>query len=64
MLAPAAGWLVAVILLSTGRPEGDFAFAAGFGPLVYLLGGALVAVICATMSRLPQPGARSGRLGK
>ncbi|MET9483873.1 DUF6113 family protein [Streptomyces sp. NPDC006638] len=62
--APAAGWLVAVILLSIGRPEGDGAFAAGLGPLVYLLGGMVVAVICATMSRLPQPGSKSGRLGK
>jgi hypothetical protein len=62
--APALGWLVAVILLSLGRPEGDAVFSGGLGPLVYLLGGALVAVICATMSRLPQPGAEPGRLGK
>lgn len=62
--APAAGWLIAVILLSMGRPEGDGTFAAGIGPLVYLLGGMVVAVICATMLRLPQPGAKSGRLGK
>lgn len=62
--APAAGWLIAVILLSMGRPEGDGVFAAGIGPLVYLLGGMVVAVICATMLRLPQPGTKSGRLGK
>ena len=62
--APAAGWLIAVILLSMGRPEGDGVFAAGVGPLVYLLGGMVVAVICATMLRLPQPGTKSGRLGK
>ncbi|MFJ2113328.1 MULTISPECIES: DUF6113 family protein [unclassified Streptomyces] len=62
--APATGWLGAAILLSTGRPEGDAAFSAGIGPLVYLLGGMLVAVMCATMSRLPQPGAQSGRIGK
>lgn len=62
--APAAGWLAAAILLSMGRPEGDAAFSAGIGPLVYLLGGMVVAVMCATMSRLPQPGARSGRLEK
>lgn len=62
--APALGWLAAVILLSIGRPEGDGVFAAGVGPLVYLLGGMVVAVICATMSRLPQPGPKSGRLGK
>src|SRR5215470_18953689 len=34
--AAAAGWLVSVILLSMGRPEGDGAFAAGVGPFVYL----------------------------
>ncbi|MFI5753684.1 DUF6113 family protein [Streptomyces sp. NPDC051569] len=62
--APAAGWLAAAILLSTGRPEGDGIFAAGAGPLIYLFGGMVVAVICATMSRLPQPGVKSGRLEK
>ncbi|WP_329382069.1 DUF6113 family protein [Streptomyces sp. NBC_01716] len=62
--APAAGWLIAVIVLSLGRPEGDGVFDAGLGPVVYLLGGALVAVMCATMSRSPQPGQESGRLGK
>jgi hypothetical protein len=62
--APAAGWLIAAIGLSTGRAEGDAAFSAGIGPLVYLLGGMVVAVMCATMSRLPQPGTKSGRLGK
>ncbi|MEU3185244.1 DUF6113 family protein [Streptomyces sp. NPDC006923] len=62
--APAAGWLVAAVLLSIPRPEGDAVFAAGLGPLVYLLGGMVVAVMCATMSRLPQPGTKSGRLGK
>ncbi|MET4927109.1 DUF6113 family protein [Streptomyces sp. PSRA5] len=62
--APAAGWLIAVIVLSLGRPEGDGIFAAGLGPVVYLLGGAVVAVMCATMSRSPQPATESGRLGK
>ncbi|WP_046497984.1 DUF6113 family protein [Streptomyces odonnellii] len=62
--APAAGWLIAAVLLSTGRPEGDAAFSAGVGPLIYLLGGMALAVMCATMSRLPQPGTESGRLGK
>lgn len=62
--APAAGWLVAVIVLSLGRPEGDQAFGGGLGPVVYLLGGAVVAVMCATMSRSPQPATESGRLGK
>ncbi|MGW7367095.1 DUF6113 family protein [Streptomyces sp. NPDC054841] len=64
VLAPAAGWLVAVLLLSAGRPEGDGVFAGGLGEIVFLLGGMVIAVMCATMSRLPQPGGSSGRLGK
>jgi hypothetical protein len=64
VVAPAVGWLAAIVLLSIGRPEGDGAFAAGIGPLVYMLGGMAVAVMCATMSRPAQPGGGPGRLGK
>ncbi|UUN29006.1 DUF6113 family protein [Streptomyces sp. FIT100] len=63
VLAPAGGWIVAVLLLSAGRPEGDGLFAGGLGEIVFLLGGMAVAVICATMTRLPQSGASDGRLG-
>ncbi|MFE7773885.1 DUF6113 family protein [Streptomyces sp. NPDC057445] len=56
VLAPAAGWIVAVLLLSAGRPEGDGLFAGGVGEIVFLLGGMAVAVMCATMPRSPQPG--------
>ncbi|GGT40150.1 DUF6113 family protein [Streptomyces purpureus] len=63
-LTPAAGWLVAIILLSMGRPEGDGVLAGGLGDLLYLLGGMALAVICATMSRSPQPGGLPGRLGR
>jgi hypothetical protein len=52
-VVPAGVWVVCVILLSTTRPEGDFLFAAGVGPYLYLLGGALSAVICATLPQLP-----------
>ncbi|GAA3375143.1 DUF6113 family protein [Streptomyces sannanensis] len=62
--APAAGWLIAVMLLTSSRPEGDFVFGAGIGSYVYLLGGMVVAVICATMPQVPQPGEDSARLGK
>ena len=62
-VSSAAGWLAAIVVLSTGRPEGDGVFAAGIGPLVYMLGGMAIAVICATMSRLSQPGGGPGRLG-
>ncbi|MFD7443577.1 DUF6113 family protein [Streptomyces sp. NPDC059909] len=63
VVAPAAGWIVAVLLLSAGRPEGDGLFAGGVGEIVFLLGGMVIAVICATMARLPQPGSHTGRLG-
>lgn len=53
---PAAVWLVCVLLLSTSRAEGDFLFAAGVGPYVYLLGGAVSAVICATLPPAPASG--------
>ncbi|MEE1756378.1 DUF6113 family protein [Streptomyces sp. SP18CS02] len=58
VVAPGAGWLVAVVVLSFGRPEGDGVFGGGIGEMVYLLGGMAVAVMCATMSRTPQPGGR------
>jgi len=53
---PAAVWLLCVLLLSTSRAEGDFLFAAGVGPYVYLLGGAVSAVICATLPPAPPSG--------
>ncbi|MGW5781350.1 DUF6113 family protein [Streptomyces sp. NPDC003863] len=51
----AGGWLVAVILLSVGRPEGDGVFGGGTGELIFLFGGMAIAVMCATMPRLPRP---------
>ncbi|WP_438291875.1 DUF6113 family protein [Streptomyces sp. HUAS TT7] len=62
--APAAGWLVAVILLTASRPEGDFVFGAGAGSYVFLLGGMVAAVICATIGGFAQPGGQAARLGK
>lgn len=53
--AAGAGWLVAIVLLSLGRPEGDGVFGGGIGELVYLFGGMAVAVMCTTLSRLPRP---------
>jgi hypothetical protein len=55
-VAPAAGWMVAVILLTASRPEGDFLFGAGAGSYLFLLGGMTVAVICATLARGRQTG--------
>ncbi|MFG2717489.1 DUF6113 family protein [Streptomyces sp. NPDC048416] len=62
--APAAGWLVTVILLTASRPEGDFVFGAGIGSYVFLLGGMAGAVICATIGGFTQPGGPATRLGK
>ncbi|MEV0318785.1 DUF6113 family protein [Streptomyces sp. NPDC050658] len=63
-VAPAAGWLVAVMLLTATRPEGDFLFGAGLGSYAFLLGGMAVAVMCATLGQRPQPGGPAARLGK
>ncbi|GAB1337647.1 DUF6113 family protein [Streptomyces sp. E-15] len=63
-VAPAAGWIVAVILLTTTRPEGDFLFGAGGGSYLFLLGGMALAVICATVGAGRQPGSGSARLEK
>ncbi|GGW19319.1 DUF6113 family protein [Streptomyces capoamus] len=63
-VAPAAGWIVAVVLLTTTRPEGDFLFGAGGGSYLFLLGGMALAVICATVGAGRQPRGGGARLGK
>ncbi|MEU8772700.1 DUF6113 family protein [Streptomyces sp. NPDC048606] len=46
----AAGWFLSYVLLGVPRPEGDFLLgSSGIGMYAYLLGGSIVAVICATM---------------
>ncbi|MEV0093610.1 DUF6113 family protein [Streptomyces sp. NPDC050738] len=62
--APAVGWLLAVMFLTSTRPEGDFVFGAGTGSYLFLLGGMIVAVICATLAKLPQAPGGSARPGK
>lgn len=52
--APGLGWTFTVLLLTTARQEGDFLFGAGIGSYVFLLGGMLAAVMCATIA-LPTP---------
>ncbi|MFI0237299.1 DUF6113 family protein [Streptomyces sp. NPDC016845] len=63
-LAPAGGWVLAVLLLTASRPEGDFLFGAGIGSYLFLLGGMVVAVMCATLGLSRQPAASAARLGK
>ncbi|WP_425829938.1 DUF6113 family protein [Streptomyces fractus] len=63
-VAPAAGWVLTVILLTASRPEGDFLFGAGAGSYLFLLGGMAVAVMCATFWLPGQPPAPTARLGK
>ncbi|MEV6791068.1 DUF6113 family protein [Streptomyces sp. NPDC051320] len=62
--APALGWLIAVILLTATRPEGDFVFGAGVGSYVFLLGGMVAAVICATLRTPAWSASGSARPGK
>ncbi|MFE4304463.1 DUF6113 family protein [Streptomyces sp. NPDC056891] len=55
VVAGGLGWLLAVILLSFGRPEGDGVFGGGVGELLFLFGGMAIAVMCTTLARLPRP---------
>ncbi|MFP3988121.1 DUF6113 family protein [Streptomyces sp. E11-3] len=64
VFAPAVGWLLAVVVLTVSRPEGDFVFAAGLSTYLYLLGGIGVAVMCATVWLPRQPAGPVARLGK
>ncbi|GGQ03900.1 DUF6113 family protein [Streptomyces mutabilis] len=63
-VAPAAGWALAVVLLTTSRPEGDFLFAAGSGSYLFLLGGIAIAMMCATLAPVRQPDGDAVRLRK
>ncbi|THA60801.1 hypothetical protein E6P78_26405 [Streptomyces sp. A0958] len=53
-MAPAAGWLISVIFLLSGRPEGDYVFGDALGLAFFMLGGMALAVICATLPRSPR----------
>ncbi|MEU8848536.1 DUF6113 family protein [Streptomyces sp. NPDC048564] len=63
-VAPAGGWMITVILLTASRPEGDFVFGTGAASYLFLLGGMAVAVICATLAPVRQPGGDGVRLAK
>lgn len=49
--AGTVGWFLAYVILGVPRPEGDFLLSSsGIGMYAYLLGGVVLAVICATVS--------------
>lgn len=62
-LLPAVGWLVAVVLLSAQRPEGDLLITSSTAGYVLLFGGAVAAAVAVTMSFLDRTGPREGRTG-
>jgi hypothetical protein len=62
-VVPAAVWVVTVMLLSSPRPEGDFLFASGIGPYIYLLGGSMAGVMSATLPQLASTGGSEARIG-
>ncbi|MFE2284053.1 DUF6113 family protein [Streptomyces sp. NPDC059443] len=48
--AATGGWFLAYVLLSAPRPEGDFLLgSSGISMYAYLLGGVVLAVMCATI---------------
>lgn len=55
--AATAGWFLSYVILGVPRPEGDFLLgSSGISMYAYLLGGVVLAVMCATMS---MPGDRT-----
>jgi len=50
------GWLVAVLVLASRRPEGDLVVPGSVAGYVWLLGGTLLAGVCVA---LPYSGARA-----
>ncbi|WP_340558275.1 DUF6113 family protein [Streptomyces sp. GSL17-111] len=59
---PAVAWsLTVLVLLVWTRPEGDFLFGTALGSYVFLYGGMVLAVICATVA--PPGGLRFGGPG-
>lgn len=49
--AATGGWFLSYVILGVPRPEGDFLLgSSGISMYVYLLGGVVLAVMCATMS--------------
>ncbi|MFJ2740493.1 DUF6113 family protein [Streptomyces sp. NPDC087440] len=58
---PGLGWLLAVLVVTSGRTEGDLLVGGGTGASIFLIGGIALAVICATMPRLSVPAGGTAR---
>ncbi|WP_329497779.1 DUF6113 family protein [Kitasatospora herbaricolor] len=46
---PLAGWFLALMVLMVPRPEGDYVLWPTLSSYVYLFGGSVLGVICATL---------------
>ncbi len=63
-VVPTVLWFLTVMYLTVSRPEGDFLFAAGIGPYIYLLGGMAAGAICVGLSRHTPTGRPDARIGR
>lgn len=54
-VVPAAAWLVTVLYLGTGRPEGDVLLAGSLAGLLYVLVGAVAAAVGISRWQPPPP---------
>ena len=52
--AAAAGWVVALLLLSAPRPEGDLVVAGGLLGYAWLVGGLVIATLAVAVPSAPQ----------
>jgi hypothetical protein len=53
-LVPAVGWLVAVIFMSSKRPEGDLVITATTASYIFLIGGSVAALAAIALTRSPR----------
>lgn len=62
--AAGLGWLAVLVVFLTPRPEGDNLYAPATGTYVFMVGGILAAVMCATLQGpvgRPDPANGAGR---
>ncbi|MER5727937.1 DUF6113 family protein [Streptomyces sp. NPDC002138] len=62
---PVVGWFLAYVMLGVPRAEGDFLLSSsGIGMYVYLFGGVVLAVMCATLRGPLERPVSAGRPGR